>query len=143
MKLFLSVNEKAIFLANNRVEVERSLYLPAPASSIIHGIGKKALFDKVDNKWVYGNTDSYKESMKNVDRRAIHFPDNGKNRWSGSYWWSNESDQNPYSAIGVIITSGTKNKIIYAIEDYHISRLENNSKGYLNVVLKILVINKA
>src|SRR4051812_21200664 len=100
MKLFLSANKKALFNANNEVLIERILPIPAPRTSIVHGVGKNVLFDKIEYRWVYGDTADYKEKMKNVDRRADDYSNNCGNTWNGSYWWDCERDENPYNAIG-------------------------------------------
>jgi hypothetical protein len=57
--IYLTKSEKKELINKGTITIERYNRLPCPNSSIIHGIGTKYIFDKIDYKWVYGDVDSY------------------------------------------------------------------------------------
>ena len=108
MKLSLTRIEKKNLITDKVITIERELSYQ-PKSSIIFGIGIKNVWDEVGWVWVFGDAEGYIESMRDVDRRAIDYPDNTINHLNGSNWWGYVRDINPYSKPNENIISGRKN----------------------------------
>lgn len=142
MKLYLTNNEKKQLLLNETLEVERVCYIPAPKNSIIHGIGYGGIFDKVDYRWVYGNTADYIKKMKNAGRRKQDYPNNTKNINSGAHWYEFPNRvEDEFGLLGDRIKNGRTNVINFRIADIYISELRPQSKNeYKQIVLKIKVV---
>ncbi len=141
MKLALTPIEKKKLISNKIITIERALN-NEPNGSIIFGIGTKHLWDKVDRVWVFGDVESYIESMKNVGRRAWDYPDNTTNDQSGCCWWECVRDINPYSRPNQNIISGRTKPLTFKILTINFDRFINseiypNGKSYLKPVLKI------
>lgn len=66
MKITLNKIEKKQIVENNSITIERACYFSAPKRSIIHGKGIGGIFDKVDYRWVYGDTADYIQKMVKV-----------------------------------------------------------------------------
>ena len=140
MKLSLTKKEKDILDAKGHLFVERSV-MREPKNSIIYGIGINHVWDKVDQRWVLGDTQKYIHDKKNVGRRKEDYKDNGKNTWSGAFWWDCERSLNPFSEIGETIQSGKIYILRFHIEEVFIDRLEED-EGYLKPILKIYLIKQ-
>lgn len=141
MKLALTKSEKKDLIVNKSIVIERELR-NEPNSSIIFGIGTKHVWDKIDRCWVFGDTEGYVESKKNVGRRAIDYPNNTGNNWNGNNWWECNFEMNPFGAVNESIVSGRKNPILFKIDKIYFDRFVENfhaesKRLYLRPVLKI------
>lgn len=145
MKLYLTDEEKRLLKMVGKLTIKRELYLPAAKGSIMYGTGVMTLFDKIDYRWVYGNTGAYKNDMMNIGRRRDDYPDNSRNTWNGAYWWSNESNENPYP-IQTVMQNGIKNIIQFKIIKEpiikelkpHTIHPESTKKIVLEITIKLI-----
>jgi hypothetical protein len=143
MKLYLTKAEQKDLLANGTITIEREPVLARThKSSILHGIGTKQIWNKVDRIWVYGDTKDYYNQMENVGRRATDYPNNSKNVWSGDYWIECERDLNEYGQIGTEFTNGRKNIIRFKLNNMVISELRQDPdyENYNRITFKINII---
>lgn len=142
MKLYLTKLEQKDLLANGTITIEREPELARTQKKhFIHGVGTQHIWDKVDRVWVYGDTKDYYKQMENVGRRAIDYPNNSKNVWSGDYWIECERDLNEYGQIGTIFTNGRKNIISFKLNNMVISELRQDPdfEQYNRIIFKIIV----
>ena len=67
MKLYLTKAEQKYLLANGTITIEREPVLTRThKSSIIHGVGTKQIWNKVDRIWVYGDIKDYESGKTHV-----------------------------------------------------------------------------
>ena len=76
-KIILTKEERNNLISNNTSWIEREDINNVPMSSIIYGVGINEMFDKIDYRWVYGDTKQYIKDKKNVGRRAVDYKNNG------------------------------------------------------------------
>lgn len=128
-KIYLTTSEKKELLKSGNIVIERKPYLTNTSkSSIIHGIGIKEFFNKIEYMWVYGDTDDYIEKMKNVGRRKSDYPDNKGNIWNGAKWFEFNRSIDDFGQINDIQTNGKVHKIQFFIQDMFVKELRQNPK---------------
>lgn len=138
-KLYLTADEKKRLAKECSIDVERVAYLPAPKSSIVHGIGDRCLFDRIDYCWVYGNTAEYIKAMKNVGRRATDYKHNLKNTWNGAYWWDLERQHEDCYQLNKLMTNGKKNVVSFRVTRQHLELQKRENSEYFDIVIKLRV----
>lgn len=140
-KIYLSPKEKQDIANNGAVEIERKSSIPAPPSSILHGVGKKSMWDKVARKWVYGDTDAYIEENKLVGRRGSEYPPPAmRNTTNGSQWFEFNKVTDEFGELGDVMRSGRKQPILFMIEAVTITELRQTPGGYLDIIHKIKIV---
>lgn len=128
-KIYLTKSEKKELLKSGTIVIERKPCLTNTSkSSIIHGIGIKEFFNKIEYIWVYGDTDDYIEKMKNVGRRKTDYPDNKGNVWNGSKWFEFNRSIDDFGQLNDIQTNGRVHKIQFFIQDMFVKELRQNPK---------------
>ncbi len=145
MYLYLSKNEKQELINNGKCTVERKCYMGAPASSIMHGIGNKSLFDKIAYKWVYGDTDNYIKTMAKVDRRGtdyIHGQNKDRNIWNGNTWYEFNRTIDEFEPHDRIYKSGHKAPIYYAIDSFTCTLRQKDNSTYFDIILTMNITLK-
>lgn len=136
-KLALTPIEKKNLLQKGKLTIERELRR-MPESSLVYGRGNKTLFDKVDYRWIVGNTDKYIKDKKNVGRRKTDYPNNTPNVWSGSNWWDCERSLNEFKIDGIIV-NGIKHKLNFIVTDHYVSKLKVD-ENYYRPILKYFIV---
>lgn len=125
MKIYLNSKEKSQLNKLGRIVVYREPYSARTSkSSILNGIGLNHIWDKIDRVWIFGDTKEYIDRMINVGRRAVDYPDNGRNTCNGAKWWNFDRSINEYGEIGSIYSNGRNHKITFSIINAFICELK-------------------
>lgn len=143
MKLTLTHVEKRRLAELGSIQINRKCYIPAAASSIVHGIGNKSMFDKIAYKWIYGDTDDYIEKMKSVGRRGteyIYGKTKDRNIVNGGCWYDFNKVIDEFGEIAKKITAGRKNKLSYKISSFTVSLIPKDNTEYLDIVLNLNIV---
>jgi len=144
-KIILTKEDIKNLMLNKTISIEREDVWNVPKSSIVYGVGCNGMFDKVDYRWVYGDTDQYITDKKNVGRRAEDYPNNEISSQSGCLWWDFNKHYSPFNKVGETVINGKKNPIKFKIENIIIDKLTDvecidsykQKRRYHKIIFKI------